>query len=101
MGIVVQLVDERGRLLATAADPHDFVDRVADRAHDDLRMLSWLDPYGDTVFNQLQMPAFLDDWSRIRAFIAGDRDAETWRRVRDLAERCAREPHVYLRFTGD
>ena len=101
MGIVVQLTDERGHSLATAADPHGFVDRVVDGTRDGLRLLTWVDPYGDTVFNKLQMPTFLDDWTRVRASVAGDRDEETWQRVRELAERCARETHVYLRFTGD
>jgi hypothetical protein len=101
MGVVVQLVDERGNVLAGASDPHDLVDRVVGRGNEELRVLRWVDPYGDTVFNQLQIPALLEDWMHVRGSVTGDRDEETWQRVRELAEQCARETHVYLRFTGD
>jgi hypothetical protein len=63
MGIEVELQDERcvtlevvspGRFLALLLPPLD------DDAHP---MLALIDPYGDTIFNRIQMTRFLREWS--------------------------------------
>ncbi len=64
-------------------------------------LLSYIDPYGDTVFNALQMDDFLTDW-RILS------DAATTKEVRDflaevesLATQCRDTVHLYLKFIGE
>ncbi len=61
-------------------------------------LLHYLDPYGDTYFNHVQMSDFLGDWDSLRPEAA---ERQQWTVVRDMAVRCQNEPHLYLRFIGD
>ena len=73
-------------LFATVPDSKEF------------RLLRYLDPYGDTYFNQVQMDDFLADWAKLNPL--GDQ-RQQWNLVRDMAARCHDEPHNYVRFVGD
>lgn len=64
----------------------------------DFRLLRYVDPYGDTYFNQRQMADFLVDWNALKPT---DDQREQWILVRDMAVKCQQEPHLYLRFIGD
>lgn len=101
MGIEVALVDESGRRLTSVRDVHDLVDRALAEASKGSQVLRFVDPYGDTTFNRLQMGAFLEDWASIEKLLASEHDRRAWTEVADLARRCETEPHVYLRFVGD
>jgi hypothetical protein len=65
------------------------------------RWLKWIDPYGDTVLNRLQIPDFLEQWNALREFAATDSERATLEAVQQIAEFCLEEPHRYLRFYGD
>ena len=80
------------------------------RVRSDLRVMGWIDPYGLTVFNRIQMDDFLADLELVeRALKIDERRSEqqqgllrrTIDRVRGLAERCRSEPHSFLIFFGD
>jgi len=62
-------------------------------------LLRYIDPCGNTVFNRMQMPDFISEWSRIQP----DDPAQKLRcaEVLGMAKRCAAEPHFYLRFIGN
>jgi hypothetical protein len=64
----------------------------------DFVLLHYIDPYGDTIFNRVQMDDFLTDWNRVRPT---DVEREQWSLVRDMALRCRDEVHLYLWFIGD
>lgn len=60
-------------------------------------LLRWVDPWGDTVFNRAQCRALVLELD-VLAAQTGD---EVIREIRELAERVAAEPHLYLVFIGD
>jgi hypothetical protein len=64
-------------------------------------LLCYIDPYGDTVFNGLQMDVFLSEWERVRDMAETPEQVEAWSSVRDFARKCNEEAHLYLRFRGD
>jgi hypothetical protein len=64
-------------------------------------LLCYINPYGDTVFNELQMDVFLSEWERIRGVAETPEQVEAWTSIRDLARKCKEEAHFYLRFIGD
>lgn len=102
MGIImIALVDEHGAQTAKVeADTHlldDLLPAYDDRAYQCLR---FIDIYGDTVFNRLQMKDVAIEWERIAA-ASGSPVAPLFGEVRELIERCAHEPHTYLKFFGD
>jgi len=60
--------------------------------HDgDFKLLGYIDRYGDTYFNQLQMNDFLNDWDTLRPNAFQRRQ---WQLVRDLALKCRAEAPV-------
>jgi hypothetical protein len=63
--------------------------------------LRFVDPYGDTIFNQLQLPVLLKEWEHLTQLSSNDAERHAMQAVRDLLEYCLAEPHRYLRFYGD
>ena len=56
----VRLQDEGGAPVV----PHDAgIDFSTIPGDCDFKLLRYIDPYGDTVFNRIQMEDFLTDWS--------------------------------------
>jgi hypothetical protein len=91
----VRLQDERGK-------PVIPVDAVIEFAvlpeNERSALLRYIDPYGDTYFNRIQMDDFLADWAKVTP---PNNEREQWQLVQDMATRCQAEPHLYLRFIGD
>jgi len=102
MAIEVRLEDERGNEQAHALDTTDLLGTLARRDPASLtrfRLLRYIDPYGDTVFNGLQAPDLLQDIAELKTAIS-DEGALAF--LRDLETLVARCPEGYLlRFYGD
>ena len=63
--------------------------------------LRFIDPYGDTIFNQLQLPVLIDE---VQAFMEAAPDPEARSALHSLIEfldRARDQPHIYVRFFGD
>jgi len=96
------LQTEDGEEVERLTDSEGVLNRLIPSLEDEaFQCWRFIDPYGDTVFNRLQMPQFLAELSVIR-----DKAADaTERRVLDvlerLAKRCHDEVHLYLSFRGD
>ena len=63
--------------------------------------LRFIDPYGDTTFNQLQIPILIDELKLAFEKVRDDRIREHLSRVIALAEKSRNEVHTYLKFYGD
>lgn len=98
----VELTDENGERLETVSN---FAGRGFDhllRAHaEEGKLLGYINPYGDTVFNRLQIDDFLTDWNILidAATTADVRDFLT--QVQSLAVKCRDTVHLYLKFVGE
>jgi|ERR1700719_3050552 ubiquinone biosynthesis protein UbiJ len=64
-------------------------------------MLQYIDEYGDTIFNGLQMRGFFDEWDRLSHTLADLNQRKVALEIRGLAEKCQKNPHTFLRFIGD
>ena len=96
MSLVVKLEDdlgERGEWILL----HGVIPANEDRA---FPLLRGIDPFGKTVFNHLQMEAFLEEWSRLEVRARDDTQRDAWHKVKAMAELCARDRDLYLRFVG-
>ena len=105
--IVVRVVDEVGRPI-DVADPIDGTfnlasefDRLIPFFDSRFRCLGVVDPWGDTVFNQVQMPYLLEDLDRLDLKGATETQREGIRRLRLMAEHCRDNVHLYVKFIGD
>ena len=97
MSLVVKLEDDLGErsewvilsgVLPGASDPK-YV------------LLSGVDPFGKTVFNHLQMEAFLAEWERAKERVRDDSQLEAWPQIKKMAESCRQDRDLYLRFVGN
>ena len=60
--------------------------------------LRFVDPYGNTVFNQLQIPDLIRELQQLSR---GAGASETLDRMIELAQKSNGEVHTYLKFIGD
>lgn len=67
------------------------------------KLLKWVDPWGDTVFNRAQCSELVAELALARESVDDDEpgDFKALADVMALAERAASEPHSYLVFVGD
>ena len=64
-------------------------------------LLQYIDPYGNTVFNGLQMPEVRKELDLLIDKAPSDEQRATLRRIHELAVSCQKQPHMFLRFRGD
>jgi hypothetical protein len=64
-------------------------------------LLQYIDPYGNAVFNGLQMSEVQKELDPLIRRAANDEQRNTLRRIRELSVTCERQPHTFLRFAGD
>jgi hypothetical protein len=102
MGLNVILENEDGIPVESVLDGKgSLLKLVRSVGADGHILLAFIDPYGNTVFNRLQMGQFLTEWEVVleRAFTPEDKMLVA--QVKVLAERCQAGVHQYLRFVGD
>jgi hypothetical protein len=103
MGINVVLEGENGEHIDTVFDSHGAIGLLASAAHHDpsYRLLRYLDPYGDAVFNWLQVSDLLADLQLAGSLAWSDAERSTLAQVVALVARILEEPRLYVRFMGD
>jgi hypothetical protein len=96
--------DERGAVLTDAGYEQDFgslvVHVIGLTELEQFPMLRGIDPYGNTVFNQPQLPSVIRELREIAQLVPRDLHEG----LLDLAtyvERFVGRPHTYLWFIGD
>src|SRR5437879_6092020 len=60
--------------------------------------LRFVDPYGDTVFNRIQMEFVLKDLDLLESQNQKEEDRSLIEEIKTLCLRCQSEPHLYLKF---
>lgn len=101
MAIEVALQNERGEVLVIVHDSRNLMPRLLERSMADEPFLGQIDWYGDTVFNRVQMPLFLSAWRALAQQAQTPDETKLVREIRELAERCESDVHLYLKFIGD
>src|SRR6266581_638932 len=101
MGLTISLISENGNVHDTITDERNSLHKILpapdDASYCCLRFIDW---YGDTVFNRIQMETVLDELERITQGHQAE-DATLISAIKKLAMRCLSEPHLYLKFCGD
>jgi hypothetical protein len=64
-------------------------------------VLGYVDPYGDTILNELQQQAAVADLDELAAFVASDKERTIWGLIRSLVETCLIQTHHYVWMIGD
>lgn len=100
MGLSIVQTDCNGKFLETVHDPHNFLHRllIPDDATDNV--LAKIDWYGDTYFNYLQIPRFLEEWNQLEKRAKSSEEKALIDDVRRLAVKAYTDRGL-LRFVGD
>ncbi len=64
-------------------------------------LLQYVDEYGYTFFNHLQMPQVIAELEKLIGQATSEEQIEVLRRVCDVAKQCQKKAHTFLRFVGD
>src|SRR5687767_8211005 len=97
-----RLETEDGEELERVDDPAGVLNTLIPTVSEDsFQCWRFIDEHGDTVFNTLQMPQFLDELAIIQARSADDVSRRVLAQIEHLARRCRDEVHLYLKFYGD
>jgi hypothetical protein len=102
MGFNVELHDELGGRIDGVDDPKGLLGKLLpEPGRDKYPFIGSIDPYGDTTFNNLQMPRFLNEWAVVAQSATTAEEGSLIESIEKLARRCRDEVHVYLKFIGD
>ena len=103
MGVVVKLQTDFGQPLGDSVVDRDNLLHQLLPAHDDpsYQCLCFVDWYGETVFNRLQMKVLLAELGRIRRAVETIEEEALLDHIADLVREGQTKPHRYLRFVGD
>src|SRR5436309_12087304 len=99
MGVDVRLESERAEPLGkTVYDPQGRLAKAIATAKG--ACIGFIDQYGDTVFNQLQLPTLIKELEGLHRKASSDQ-REHIGKVLELLRTGLERPHVYARFIGD
>jgi hypothetical protein len=102
MGVDARWENEQGAALETLDDPHNLVAQLLpDYGDAAFPCLRFVDLYGDTVFNQLQIPLLLDELHSLGERSLAPPVHAHLVALTELVQKAAGEVHTYIRFYGD
>lgn len=103
MGIDVALTNETHEKQAVVLDPSGHMTILMLEAHRDSSSicLRFVDPWGDTIFNPLQIPHLLDELKRFENQVRDEQQSRHLADVIRLVESAVDQVHTYVRFIGD
>jgi hypothetical protein len=105
----VRLKTERGEIRTGLDDPSggtfdaagDFDRLLPGLTNEDYPMLRYVDRYGYTIFNRLQMDPLIAELKRLLPLAEPGSEERGLRRLIAMAEQCRLSVHHYLWFDGD
>jgi hypothetical protein len=102
MGVDARWENGQGTALETFEDPNNLVAQfLPENADVDFPCLRFVDLYGDTVFNQLQLPQLLDE---LRLLATRQFDPPVQQHLVSLiglVHRASGQVHTYIHLYGD
>lgn len=99
--LTINLEDENGAVIDSIEDNgilHQYIPAIDDKKY---YCIKYINPWGDTVFNYLQMNDFIAEIIEIKNN-SQSKDLENLvNNIVHMAERCKEIGHAYLKFIGD
>ncbi len=101
MAIDVVLQDQQGRMLEQVSYPVGLPNTLIPYDDESFPCLGYVDAYGNTIFNHLQMKPFLLDWQRLYAVASSEAQISYLDQVEVLAQRCRTGFCLFLKLEGE
>lgn len=100
--MIVSLRDERGSHLVEIGRPTGSKDPLSKIDSTVFPLLSSIDPYGNTIFNRIQMSRLPGEIQRlINSIMLSSDEVDFLNKITELCSQGSRKPHHYLWFLGD
>lgn len=102
MGLNITLENEQGEKLDEVIDSSRMLLTIMNRGNQtDSCCLQLIDPYGDTVFNRLQMDQLSMDLTKLHSLTEDAEQRELISKIEELVKKCKQVPHLYIKIYGD
>ena len=102
MPLSIRWEDEEGEVLEELLpDRGASLNAVVAAAPSDSLCLRFIDPYGDTVFNRVQLPDLIRELEGARRYLPDGAAPTHIDSVLALVRKAEDEVHTYVRFLGD
>ena len=102
MGVDIRVQSESGSIDNELLDLSDLTSKLlADHSDASSTCLRWVDPYGDTTFNQLQIPYLIEELEAVVDNATDRKIREHGQAILNLIREVKNEPHTYVCFVGD
>jgi hypothetical protein len=104
LGINVALVDERQLTSQAVNDPRNYLTNLATGPWLNIEgsvCLRFVDPVGDTIFNQAQLPVLLSELERSADLQTDPEIRAHIQKVCHLVSAARNQVHMYVKFIGD
>jgi hypothetical protein len=92
---------ESGEVIARFDNGGSIDLRIVTEAPDNNCCLRFIDPYGDLVINQLQLPVLLFELNEVSQHASDPGLQSNIQKLVAFLEEGSREPHIYIKFVGD
>ena len=100
MPFYVNLENERHEVIEKIYE-HGWLLKILDLTDRNYYCGRFIDRYGMTIFNRLQMDDFIKEMNTLKVE-SRDEKAKTFiDEIINLAEKCRNDVHTYIRFNGD
>ncbi len=102
MGINIACQNESGHELDSLLDPKSHLSHLlAGIDCSSTSCLKFIDPYGNTVFNSLQIPTLIEELEKIAPKISDPAQMTFYKQLLQFIKNRKDLIHVYLKFIGD
>jgi hypothetical protein len=101
MGFNCFLEDEHGNALDRFFDPKSILPKIIPYSKEGYWLVKYIDPYGDTVFNQLQIPILIDELKAIKSATTAKEHLDFLQQLIDFIDKSQGKVHSYIKFYGD
>ncbi|MGH9745887.1 MAG: hypothetical protein ACRD59_07235 [Candidatus Acidiferrales bacterium] len=94
--------DRQGKVIEEIPDLESLLSRFFPSWDDEsYHFLRYIDPWGETVFNHLQMDELISELKRVRLKASTEEQRAFVDAIEGLASRCKEGDGLYLKFFGD
>jgi len=105
MGIDVAMITERQEVIQQVFDPRQHLTSMALGAWRQMTSgccVRFIDPFGDTVFNEAQLPELLSELELSRTLSSDPQISDHLTKICNLVRQAQRKgSHIYVKFIGD
>lgn len=99
MGIDISWEDENGRQIQFVVDKKDELSRLlSQEITPKSSLINYIDPYGDTIFNQIQIPTLIKE---LEDFVKENNKDVELAAALNLVKASKGKTHTYIKFIGD